>query len=59
MRIVLTETIVEDAACLVLSMFGVGYGWLIFVFVAALAIRDVLGAAVYIKVEMEIIRQGT
>jgi hypothetical protein len=56
---VFTETIVEDAACLVLSMFGVGYGWLIFVFVAALVIRDVLGAALYNKVKMEIIRQGT
>ena len=35
------------AACLVLSLFGVGYGWLIFVLVAALAFRDVLGATVF------------
>lgn len=35
------------AACLVLSMFGVGYGWLIFVLVAVLAFRDVLGAKVF------------
>ena len=35
------------AACLVLSTFGVGYGWLIFVLVAALALRDVLGATVF------------
>ncbi len=35
------------AACLVLSVFGGGYGWLIFVFVAALALRDVLSATVF------------
>lgn len=35
------------AACLVLSLFGVGYGWLIFVLVAVLAFRDVLGATVF------------
>jgi hypothetical protein len=35
------------AACLVLSTFGVGYGWLIFVLVAALALRDVLSATVF------------
>lgn len=35
------------AACFVLSMFGVSYGWLIFVLVAALALRDVLGATVF------------
>jgi hypothetical protein len=35
------------AACLVLSTFGVGYGWLIFVLVAALALRDVFGATVF------------
>ena len=35
------------AACLVLSLFGVGYEWLIFVLVAALAVRDVLGATVF------------
>lgn len=34
-------------ACLVLSLFGVGYGWLIFVLVAALAVGDVLGAKVF------------
>lgn len=35
------------AACLVLSMFGLGYGWLIFALVAALAFRDVLGATMF------------
>jgi hypothetical protein len=35
------------AACLVLSLFGIGYGWLIFVLVAALALRDVFGATVF------------
>lgn len=35
------------AACFVLSLFGVGYGWLIFVLVAVLAFRDVLGAKVF------------
>ena len=35
------------AACLVLSLSGVGYGWLIFVLVAVLAFRDVLGATVF------------
>ena len=35
------------AACFVLSLFGVGYGWLIFVLVAVLAFRDVLGATVF------------
>jgi hypothetical protein len=35
------------AACLVLSLFGVGHGWLIFILVAVLAFRDVLGATVF------------
>jgi hypothetical protein len=35
------------AACFVLSLFGIGYGWLIFVLVAALALRDVFGATVF------------
>jgi hypothetical protein len=35
------------AACFVLSMFGIGYGWLIFVLVAALALREVLSATVF------------
>jgi hypothetical protein len=35
------------AACLVLSMFGVAYGWLIFILVAALALRDVFGASLF------------
>lgn len=35
------------AACFVLSIFGVSYGWLIFVLVAFLAFRDVLGATVF------------
>jgi hypothetical protein len=35
------------AACFVLSMFGTGFGWLIFALVAALALRDVFGATVF------------
>jgi hypothetical protein len=35
------------AGCLVLSMFGIVYGWLVFVLVAALALRDVFGATVF------------
>jgi hypothetical protein len=35
------------AACFVLNLFGIGYGWLIFVLVAALALRDVFGATVF------------
>jgi hypothetical protein len=35
------------AACLIMSMFDVGFGWLIFVLVATLALRDVLSATVF------------
>jgi hypothetical protein len=35
------------AACFVLSMFGIGFGWLIFALVAALALRDVFGATLF------------
>jgi hypothetical protein len=35
------------AACFVLSTFGIGFGWLIFALVAALALRDVFGATVF------------